>query len=92
MHLRLHHLLQHVPAKLLKCKIGAVSQLQQIGLQLIAVEATTATAEMEYSIFKLVPAWVKDGHREGIKVHLLLVQEEQIEPVVRRMCLADRET
>ena len=85
--LLLNDLLEHLAAERLEGEVGVVAQFEEIGLEEVAVEATAATAEVQNAALEGVAAGVEDGHSEGVKVHLLLVKEEQVEAVVGRVRL-----
>ena len=47
---------------------------------------------MQNAALERVATRVEDRHREGIQVHLLLVEEEQVEAIVRDVRLPERQT
>ena len=71
--LLLSNLLKHLPTERFECEVSVVAQLQEIRLEEVAIEAATATAQVQDTALERVPARIKDSHREGIQMHFLLV-------------------
>ena len=85
--LLLDNLLQHLSTEWLERKIGIEPQLQKIRLDQIAVKTATATTQVQNSTLQGIPAWVEYGHWKCIEMHLLLIQQEEIESIVGLVCL-----
>ena len=88
----LHDLLQHLAAEGFKCEVCIEAELQEIRRDETAVEAAAAAAQVQNAALERVATGVEDGHGEGVEVHLLLVQEEEVEAIVRDVRLPKRQT
>ena len=88
----LHDLLKHLAAEGFKGEVRIEAELQEIRGDETAVEAAAAAAQVQDAALEGVAARVEDRHGEGVQVHLLLVEEEQVEAVVRYVRLPERQT